>query len=121
MCYSIINSRGILSAEKFKPKGIFYFGLMFRAFIRLKEQTIKKEEVHGEQRCKAKDDSEKFLWQNEHFADVMNAVFFQGREVIKAETLQELGFGCLIIHKDEGKGNHRRTNAGYCEKDKLWN
>lgn len=43
MCYSIINSRGILSAEKFKPKGIFYFGLMFRAFIRLKEQTISTE------------------------------------------------------------------------------
>ena len=43
MCYSIINSRGILSAEKFKPKGIFYFGLIFRAYIRLKEHTIKKE------------------------------------------------------------------------------
>lgn len=43
MCYSIINSRGILSAEKFKPKGIFYFGLIFRAYIRLKEHTIEKE------------------------------------------------------------------------------
>lgn len=31
-----------------------------------------------------------FFGKNEHFADVMNAVFFQGREVIKAETLQEL-------------------------------
>lgn len=60
--YSITNSRGILSAEKFKPKGIFYFGLIFRAYIRLKEHTIEKEEVYGEQRREAKDNSKKFLW-----------------------------------------------------------
>lgn len=31
-----------------------------------------------------------FFGKNEHFADVMNAVFFQGKEVVKPETLHEL-------------------------------
>lgn len=47
--------------------------------------------------------------------------YFSRKRGNKGGDAAGAGFGCLIIHKDEGKGNHRRTNAGYCEKDKLWN